>query len=165
MSRPKKTIEARFWAKVKKTESCWLWTGAKLAKGYGSFGVGPDPKHPPASRRWKLAQAHRFSWELHNGLVPDGQHVLHRCDTPACVNPAHLFLGTNADNVRDRQVKKRHARGERNATAKLTEDDVCEIRRRALEDGDGPRKLGRDFGVKHPTIIKILRHEYWSHVK
>lgn len=96
--------EKRFWAKVNKTDRCWLWTGAGGEKGHGVF-----------SWDGRQGGAHRFSWELHKGPIPDGLHVLHNCpdgDNPACVNPAHLWLGTIADNNRDMFAKGRGAVGD-----------------------------------------------------
>lgn len=87
-------FEARFWRNVKKTDTCWLWTGTFAAHGYGQVRRGPA-----------RYMAHRASWELNVGPIPAGLHVLHHCDNPPCVNPAHLFLGTHSDNMRD-AVKK-----------------------------------------------------------
>lgn len=86
----------RFWERVLKTQSCWVWTGGKRRKGYGCL-------------EWegKKRGAHRVSWELHFGPVPDGLHVLHRCDNPPCIRPEHLFLGTNLENHADRVAKLR----------------------------------------------------------
>ena len=90
----------RYWAKVDKTGSCWLWTGSLNSSGYGLFGA-------KATRPVKLALAHRYGWELCRGPIPDGMLVLHSCDTPACVRPDHLSLGTNRDNMRDARDKGR----------------------------------------------------------
>lgn len=96
-------IEDRFFAKVNKTPACWIWTGSTSgSKGYGKFSV--------TSRLYgrKMVRAHRFSWVLHHGVIPRGEHVLHRCDNPLCVNPDHLFLGTQRTNLQDMIQKGRH---------------------------------------------------------
>ena len=96
-----RVVEERFLAKVTKTETCWVWEGAKRKYGYGKM-VARD------GGRIVQMTAHRVSWELHFGQIPQGFNVLHKCDNPCCVNPEHLFLGTQADNVRDMVDKKRH---------------------------------------------------------
>lgn len=94
------SISKRFWSHVDKTDGCWLWTGAdKGALGHGRFYV-----------KGKRTKVHRFSWELANGPIPPGLFVLHRCDNGACVRPDHLFLGTQADNIRDMDSKGRRGR-------------------------------------------------------
>lgn len=100
-SRP---IEDRFWEKVVKTASCWLWTGSAGGFGYGQL-------HSGTKYNRKLLRTHRLSWEIHNGKVPDGLCVLHKCDNPKCVNPDHLFLGTHKDNAQDCMKKGRFVPG------------------------------------------------------
>lgn len=90
-------FEERFWAKVDKGDGCWEWTGGRANRGYGHV----EPV------RGQNRSAHRVSWELTNGPIPDGLWVLHRCDNPPCVRPSHLFLGTHADNMRDMEAKGR----------------------------------------------------------
>lgn len=92
----KRPLEERFWEKVNKTETCWLWTGGCSKKGYGSIWNSEGEK-----------QTHRLSWVIHYGAIPDDMKVLHKCDNPPCVNPDHLFLGSYADNNRDRDEKGR----------------------------------------------------------
>ena len=92
------TLEERFLAKVVKTDGCWKWIGATTSSGYGCIGLG---------RRRKL-QAHRVSYELYVGEIPEGRMVLHRCDNPPCCNPDHLFIGTQTDNMRDAARKGRN---------------------------------------------------------
>lgn len=96
---PKNTpnTEADFWARVRKTDGCWLWIGATDIDGYGRM-----------SWNGKTTRAHVISYQLHHGAIGD-LFVCHHCDTPACVHPNHLFLGTNRDNLRDRDTKGRHA--------------------------------------------------------
>ena len=152
---------ASFWAKVAKPEGdgCWLWTGGLISTGYGLLSV-----------RGKLTLAHRYSYTLHNEPITNGLHVLHRCDNPRCVNPGHLFLGTNDDNIRDRIAKGRgrgHARpksrGENHCNAKLTDDAVREMRAMAGR-GVPHNEIARQFGVSHATANKIIRRKSWAHV-
>lgn len=91
------TEEQRFWARVEKSDGCWLWTGAQHFRGYGA--TTPIRGH---------TRAHRVSWVLTNGLIPDGAGVLHRCDTPLCVNPAHLYLGSQRQNLADCVARGRY---------------------------------------------------------
>lgn len=90
----------RFWSKVQKTDSCWLWKGAKNQFGYGFFRLGS-----------RNEVAHRVSYNWIKGEIPSGLLVLHTCDNPSCVNPDHLFIGTHSDNMRDMYRKKRHKGG------------------------------------------------------
>jgi HNH endonuclease len=92
--------EARFWTYIKKADGCWGWTGKPNGAGYGAMRVNG-----------RTTRAHRVSWVIHNGSIPLGIHVLHRCDNPPCCNPDHLWLGTNADNMADKVRKNRQARG------------------------------------------------------
>ena len=148
----KEKAERRFWSNVdkKSLDECWTWTASKLTHGYGAFGVG-----------MKRISAHRFSWTLHFGEIPKGMVVCHKCDNPPCVNPNHLFLGTDADNQRDKKLKGRSARGESNSKAKLTEDNVQEIRR-LIKDGLSSRKIAERFGVRHAAILTIKNGKNWS---
>ena len=111
---PRRDPELRFWEKVDKngpihptlTTPCWIWTAFCNADGYGVFGTGAKT----------LISPHRFSWELHFGPIPDGLWVLHKCDNPPCVNPSHLFLGTQLDNIQDMLSKGRASHYQRNKT-------------------------------------------------
>lgn len=117
-----------------------------------------------ASGRYKLLRAHRAAYELFVGPIPVGMWVLHRCDNPPCVNPHHLFLGTNTDNVHDMIAKGRNRTGESHTNAKLTESDVNEIRR-IYERGDmerGARPLARKYGVSSTAISNIVQGRVWT---
>jgi hypothetical protein len=107
--------------------------------------------------------AHRMSWELHRGAIPAGLCVLHHCDVRACVNPAHLFLGTHLDNSDDKVAKGRQARGDTSGKRKLTERKVSRIKARLLS-GEGPAVLAREAGVTSSTISAIATGRTWRHV-
>ncbi len=162
------STEDRFWSKVRKTDDgCWFWLGGKI-KGYGRFAID----------RRRYVRAHRYSFELTRGPVPDGLGVLHECDNPGCVRPDHLFVGTDADNVADRDAKGRTARGDRSgartvpsarprgdahAMSKLTGPSVALLKQR-LRDGATQREVADEFGVASPTISHIVAGRTWRHV-
>lgn len=159
--RPAEKFIDRFLDKVSITGdgSCWFWM-ASTTFGYGKF------------KTTRLMQAHRASYEFFRGRIPNGLLVLHRCDNPGCVNPAHLFLGTHADNVADKMAKGRQAkgevlakhrrllRGERNNNAKLTNEQVLSIRssRASLRD------LAAQYDVAESAISRIRNGKRWGHL-
>lgn len=115
---PGRPVAERFWEKVDKSggdDACWNWMAADIGNGYGTFAETP----------YKRTLAHRMAWRLKHGeLLPDGMDLCHKCDNRLCCNPAHLFVGTRADNLRDCREKKRHTYGEKSPHAKLTERNV-----------------------------------------
>lgn len=183
------TLAARFWARVQKSEECWLWKGSLGSGGYGQLFT-----HNDAHGHSRMEGAHRISWQLHYGAIPDGLFICHHCDVRACVRPEHLFLGTQKDNVRDMVDKGRNPsgdqhphhlhpervrrgashgmvlhpeavpRGERNANAKLTADDVRAIRAR-MSGGETHAVIARDFRV-HPQYLHLIaKRKRWAHVE
>ena len=144
----------RFWSKVAKSDSCWTWTAGLNESGYGSFRFGN-----------RMHAAHRIAWMLTSGQ-PGDLHVLHKCDNRRCVNPEHLFLGTNADNVADRVRKGRSssAGGERHGRAKLRAADIPAIRQR-IALGEFQKDIARDYGVSQPCIGYLARGETWHAVQ
>lgn len=153
------TLEERLWSKVVKSdEDCWLWTGrTRTPSGYGRIWDG-ESRHNP-----KLILAHRLVWTLTFGPIPDGMEVCHSCDTPACVRPDHLFLGSHATNMADMTAKQRQARGPQNARTRLNETLVSEIRGRS-EAGVSERVIAAEFGVSRGAITSILRRKSWDYV-
>ena len=133
-------------------DGCWIWTACVTHNGYGVLKVDGRGR-----------RAHRIMWEIVNGPIPDGMCVLHKCDNPSCVNPAHLFVGTTADNNRDAQQKGRIARGERQHIAKLDADDVRSIRR--LHPGISIRRLAIQYGVAKRTIRHVINLTTWRHIR
>ncbi len=184
-----KQIET-FWSKVNKsgpilpnmTTNCWVWTASKLPAGYGVAHF----------RQEKTRLAHRLSWEMAHGPIPDGMCVCHKCDNPPCVRPDHLFLGTTLDNTYDKVLKRRHphgdssfarlhpdklprgtnhyskvhpekvARGEAKSQAKLTLQKVNEIRTRYAAGGVTQQKLATEFGVSFQNIQKVVSGKSWQ---
>lgn len=152
------SIEQRFWPKVDVCgpDECWLWNAALRSGGYGELWSGG------AANVGEMVSAHRVSWELHYGAIANGLHVLHRCDTKRCVNPTHLFLGTNDDNVADKMAKGRHwvPRGEASSMAKMTDKKIREIRASKLKQTE----IAKIYNVRQGYISKIITRALWSHV-
>lgn len=158
-----RALEDRFWEKVLIAPPmvCWEWIASKDPHGYGQIRTGGPGGGP-------LRQAHRVSYELHNGPIPAGLLVRHTCDNPGCVNPDHLRLGTQADNVQDMIDRGRARggppRGERNASSKLTEAQVVDIRNRYATGEVLQIELTKEFGVSQATISEIVRRRIWRHI-
>lgn len=148
----------RFFGMVgqKTANGCILWGGQRDKHGYGTIFSGPRPR--------KHLLAHRVSYEIFRGPIPAGLGVLHECDNPPCINPYHLFLGTQADNMADKMHKGRQCPGEQHYLHKLTEADVRAIRNRYLQGDESYAQLGKEFGVHEGTIKQIIRGKSWKHV-
>lgn len=177
---PSRSKADRFWEKVQKTDKCWLWTGSLHRQGYGMI---------QGSSEGKIVLAHRVSWEIHYGPIPDRLSVLHHCDTPGCTRPDHLFLGTQSDNMNDMVQKGRHAarthpervpRGDRSGSrthperlpkgtehwnAQVTEEDVRAIRRLYVPRRVTHEALAQRFGISATQVRRIVTRRRWKHVK
>lgn len=149
----RKSVIERFWKYTKVQAGCWVWVGSYAVRGgYGQL-----------NDRGKLLKAHRLSYGIAHGKIPRGAHVLHRCNTPPCVNPNHLYAGDNSDNARDRiragtQFKIPPMPGEKSPHAKLTAKQVKKIRQ-STESGAA---LARRFGVTRQTIWKLRKGSTWK---
>lgn len=130
-----------------------MWLAAKTSNGYGHIKING-----------KMVGAHRVAWELENGSITDGLDVLHDCDVKLCVNNAHLFLGTQVDNMADRDAKGRQAKGELNGRSKLTADQIREIRESNVEGNVTQQALADCYGVSNQLVSKIVNGERWAHI-
>ena len=142
--------QARFWNHVQKTESCWPWIGARHRNGYGAMNYSG-----------RIMRVHRISWLINNGAIPEGKQILHTCDNPLCVNPDHLFVGTNSDNMADKVRKGRQAKGENQGSSKLQENSVREIRQK-YQQGISQRELAKQYNVSTPAISQIVTKKCWG---
>lgn len=157
----RRSLLDRFWEKVNVCEpnECWSWTGSTNLGGYGEVRDGKT-----------LLMAHRFSYEIHHGPIPEGMEMCHSCDNPSCCNPAHLFVGTRSDNMLDMYRKGRANRewhgvlGEQNHRSKLTAEQVREIRR-LCAGGTMQKDVAKTFGVHKGTVGSIVRRENWTHIE
>jgi hypothetical protein len=146
----------RFWKQVDRSrgpDACWLWTGYLRDNGYGVIGIN-----------YNEYKAHRVSYFLEHGRIDNDRLVLHRCDVRACVNPAHLFLGTPKDNSQDAVKKGRNAKlyGERNGKAKLTRAEVLAIRRMCRRGGVYQKTVAKQFGVSEATVSYVVNGGRWQ---
>lgn len=145
-----RSFDALFWRNVEDQGSeCWIWQGATTSSGYGRFQYAG-----------KQVGAHRAAYELMVGPIPEGMCLCHTCDVRACVNPAHLFLGTKKDNHEDSRRKGRHSHGLRHGMAKLTPEGVDRLRE-LVSQGLSYRVAGERFGVSATTVMRAIRGTTW----
>lgn len=135
---------------------CWEWQRTKNRKGYGQIGI----------KSGKMVATHRLSYQLHKGEIPEGLLVCHKCDNPSCVNPEHLFLGTNSDNIKDSFRKGRNCnKGQNSPTAKLKKEQVIKIRELS-KTGKNQREIAKLFPfVSESTVHLIVKNKTWQNIK
>lgn len=141
--------------KLNAESGCWEWTAALYTSGYGQIKV---------PRKRIQAQAHRLSYAIHKGPIPQGQYVLHRCDNRKCVNPEHLFLGTKKDNAQDMVAKGRHCFGEKQAGAKLTAKHV-HVALELIRLGVKQIRIAQMLDISPMELSRIKRGERWAHLQ
>ncbi|GAC1326381.1 MAG: hypothetical protein NVSMB2_25440 [Chloroflexota bacterium] len=146
--------EERYWAHVvPNAEGCWVWKGDSHDNGYGRLWLSDRPR--------RFVYAHRKSWEIHNGPIPDDRDVLHHCDNPPCSRPDHLFLGDQLTNNGDRDAKGvQH--GSRHANAKMTEASVLRYRALYATGAISLRQLARLAGVQFSTMREAVQNDTWK---
>lgn len=150
-----KSFIIRFIEKIRINDitDCWEWIGGKNDDGYGNFYV----------KGKGILKAHKISYIIHIGDIPEGMCVCHHCDNPSCVNPYHLFLGTRKDNMQDMSEKKRYVvpklKGEKCGASKLSDKQVEEMRKIYSEIKISTRKLGELFGISQPQACRIVNYK------
>ena len=150
---PEKEELKRFWDKVQKSQGCWEWQAAKNQRGYGAF----------SNKLITSRSAHRYSYTIHFGPIPDGLHVLHKCDNPSCVRPDHLSVGDHRQNMVESVVRNRVPRGSAAGRTRLTPKQVLEIVQ-LRKAGVPLRTIGQSYGVTYGAVVSIMNGESWSHV-
>lgn len=173
MARHRDKLEDKFWRKVvkgKDENDCWEWNASKFKQGYGQITHGEE------MHEHKNLKAHRVSYEIHFGSIPENMLVCHICDNRSCSNPKHLFLGSCKDNVNDMIIKgrRRDTKGEKNGLNKITEIQVREIREKYnsnkvkekyLEKEFSTFKLSQEYGISQSIISSIINYKRWKHVE
>lgn len=149
------------WQRVDKSGDCWIWTGSRHVFGYGTIRSFDQN-----------VLCHRLAWESTYGPIPEGMAVCHKCDNPPCCRPEHLFLGTLADNNRDRAAKGRGAKAHRhpspgmaNGNAVLTDAAIRDIRSTYAKGGISQQAIAEQYGVSQPLISRIVLKKGWRHIK
>lgn len=145
------TLE-KFKSRFSVNDGCWEWTGYIMPNGYGQL----------KNEQQKNVYAHRFSYELYKGIIPNGMQVCHKCDNRKCVNPNHLFLGTQADNVKDMVSKGRNYKG-KPGTTKINENQVREIRK-LCDEGLNKTEIAALFNLDRSTVANIYAKRLWKEV-
>ena len=147
-------VTKRFLEKVEYDTNvgCWWWSASLTKGGYGQFNYNN-----------KIHKAHRLSYELHKGIIPNGLLVRHICHNPSCVNPEHLCIGTSQDNKNDCVKANRQAKGSKIKVSVLKETDIPEIRK-LISEGFTMRVIGKLYNVNHSTIVKIKSGKIWKHI-
>lgn len=140
--------------RVVDANGCWLWQGAISDNGYGTIYTGS-----------RYRRVHRVSYETFVGLIPPGKNICHRCDVRHCINPDHLFAGTQVENLADAKRKGRHTHGDSHPMVRLSEADIKQIRAIYSAGKRNQYELASDFGVRQQTISKIVTGARWSHVQ
>jgi hypothetical protein len=155
----RRDVADRFWEKVDRStpDACWEWTAPLTTQGYGQFLID-----------YKMHRAHRVAYMLTKGVIPEGKVVMHTCDNRACVNPNHLTVGTQAENLADMSRKGRGRNGmlagTRNGSAKINEEDVAAIRALVLTHRFTQAYIGNLFGIDQTTVSLIVLRKKWKHV-
>lgn len=150
------SVESRYREKWEEDPNgCWIWQSTTQASGHGQLWV--DGRH---------RGAHRVSYKIHKGEIPDGMHICHKCDVNPCVNPDHLYAGSRSDNVQDAIERtgwiESRERGEEHHSSKLTWDEVGEIRSRYANTEASQYDLASEYGVSASTVGEIVRREIWT---